>query len=403
MGNASQHESGSDEVGSSGRTPLMDPVQADLEDSSESKLESGMALCLSGGGYRAMLFHAGVLLRLNEIGYLARLRRISSVSGGSITAARLGLVWKDLHFEEGVATDLVEKVITPIWNLAGHTIDSGAILGGILTPLVSISDEVAKAYRKHLYGDATLQDLPDDTDGSAPRFIINATNVQTGALWRFSRPYMGDYRVGRTYLPSVSLAEAAAASSAFPPVLSPMQLDLSRCVFPAEQGADLQQSPYTRRAFLTDGGVYDNLGLETAWKRYRTLLVSDGGGKMQPEPAPHTDWPRHAIRVNDIIDNQVRSLRKRQLIAALETKTLHDGAYWGIRSSLAAFPHPGPLRCPPEATHALANTPTRLATLDTVRRNRLINWGYAICGASIDSHHDPNLSPPSGFPFPDAV
>ena len=34
---------------------------------------------------------------------------------------------------------------------------------------------------------------------------------------------------------------------------------------------------------LTDGGVYDNLGLETAWKRYETILVSDGGGQMQPE------------------------------------------------------------------------------------------------------------------------
>jgi NTE family protein len=58
---------------------------------------------------------------------------------------------------------------------------------------------------------------------------------------------------------------------------------------------------------LTDGGVYDNLGLETAWKRYKTVLVSDGGGKMSPEEEPKGDWARHSIRVNSVIDNQVRS------------------------------------------------------------------------------------------------
>src|SRR4029450_2758465 len=52
------------------------------------------ALALSGGGYSAMLFHTGVLWRLHENGQLAKLRRISSVSGGSIVAALLGLKWK---------------------------------------------------------------------------------------------------------------------------------------------------------------------------------------------------------------------------------------------------------------------------------------------------------------------
>jgi NTE family protein len=52
--------------------------------------EAGIALCLSGGGYRAMLFHLGALWRLNELGYLAKLARVSSVSGGSIEEARSG-------------------------------------------------------------------------------------------------------------------------------------------------------------------------------------------------------------------------------------------------------------------------------------------------------------------------
>ena len=46
----------------------------------------GIALCLSGGGYRAMIFHLGALWRLNQLGFLKNLSRVSSVSGGSITA-----------------------------------------------------------------------------------------------------------------------------------------------------------------------------------------------------------------------------------------------------------------------------------------------------------------------------
>ena len=51
---------------------------------------------------------------------------------------------------------------------------------------------------------------------------------------------------------------------------------------PGRERARCTQPPYTTEAVLSDGGVYDNLGLETAWKRYTTILVSDGGGKMGP-------------------------------------------------------------------------------------------------------------------------
>ena len=72
---------------------------------------------------------------------------------------------------------------------------------------------------KHLFGTDTLQNLPEK-----PRFVINATNVQTGSLWRFSREYMADYRIGRFPEPEVELAVAVGASSAFPPVLSPVRM-----------------------------------------------------------------------------------------------------------------------------------------------------------------------------------
>jgi hypothetical protein len=75
-------------------------------------LTDGIALSLSGGGYRAMLFHVGSLWRLAQLGILSleshtavaptgapipigQLQRVSSVSGGSIEAAQLALRWQE--------------------------------------------------------------------------------------------------------------------------------------------------------------------------------------------------------------------------------------------------------------------------------------------------------------------
>lgn len=360
--------------------------------------QDGIALCLSGGGYRAMLFHLGALWRLNEFGYLPRLARISSVSGGSIVAGVVGLKWRQLTFDAaGTAGNFGDEVVAPLRAFADRTIDEGAIIGGILTP-GSIADKLTAAYRDHLFGRATLQDLPADP----PRFVLNATNVQTGALFRFSRPFMADYRIGFVPRPRVELAVAVAASSAFPPVLSPLTLTLDAAMWAPPSGndsEDLHEEPFMTRVVLTDGGVYDNLGLETAWKKYRTVLVSDGGGKIQPEADPAHDWARHALRVNDLIDNQVRSLRKRQVIAAYEAGD-RAGTYWGIRSQIADYYAPDALDCPDELTVVLADTKTRLKRLDALLQERIINWGYAICDAAMRRWVDPALDAPTGFPYP---
>jgi NTE family protein len=195
-------------------------------DKQPAQPEDGIGLALSGGGYRAMVFHVGALIRLNEVALLRKIKRISSVSGGSITAGVLGTSWKDLKFTDDVAVNF-DVVVERVRQMADTTVDAGAIIGGILLP-GSISDRVAKAYDKTLFQGAKLDDLPDDSQPGNPRFVINATNIQTAALWRFSRNYMGDYRVGLVERPDVPLAVAVAASSAFPPVLSPSELDIEQ-------------------------------------------------------------------------------------------------------------------------------------------------------------------------------
>ena len=361
--------------------------------------EPGIALSLSGGGYRAMLFHVGALWRLNEWGYLKKLDRISSVSGGSITAGVLGFKWSKLAFDtSGVAQAFGAEIVTPIRGLADKTIDEGSIMAGIFMP-GSIADKVIDAYRKHLFDHANLQDLPDDP----PRFVINATSVQTGVLFRFSKPYIADYHVGMIRNPTVELAVAVAASSAFPPVLSPLKLELDPALWEPQTGPsspDTQKGAFRSDVVLTDGGVYDNLGLETAWKRYKTVLVSDGGGRMSSEEEPKGDWARHSIRVNSVIDNQVRSLRKRQLISSYDK--LRSGAYWGIRSDIKNYCLPDSLPCQFDKTVVLANTKTRLKRLDPVTQERLINWGYAICDTAMRKWADATLPKPNTFPYPDS-
>jgi NTE family protein len=360
-----------------------------------SALKDEIALCLSGGGYRAMLFHLGALWRLNEAGYLGRVSRISSVSGGSITAGALALHWKALGVSKGAPAPNFAIVVNAVRSLANHTIDAGAVLKGLVFP-GSISDRIRASYENLLFHGATLQDLPD-----APRFVINATNVQSGALFRFSKPYIWDWRVGQVRNPKVPLSVAVAASSAFPPVLSPAELDFKKlgCVFEPGSGKDLQIEPFISKAVLTDGGVYDNLGLETTWKQFRTILVSDGGGHFEPGGSPHRDWLRHVIRILGIIDNQVRSLRKRQVIDAFKSGS-RLGAYWGIRTDILDYRLADALPCPLGKTLKLAGVATRLKQIDTLQQERLINWGFAVCDAGMRRHVDPALPAPAGFPYP---
>ena len=108
------------------------------------------------------------------------------------------------------------------------------------------------------------------------------------------------------------------------------------------------------------------------------------------------------LRVNEIIDNQVRSLRKRQVIAAFQQGD-RDGAYWGIRTRHR--PTIGSRRAPalPRTSRRSAcRDPTRLAAMDERLQERLINWGYAVCDAAMRRWVVPNAPAPGGFPYPNA-
>jgi NTE family protein len=347
-------------------------------DPDEPRERAGIALCLSGGGYRAMVFHAGVLQGLDELGYLPRLDFVSSVSGGSLAAGVLALAWPRLRFDAttGRSENLDELVLRPLREMAGRDVDRPSVLSGLLTPRQRISDRVADAYREHLFGDATLQDLPD-----APRFVFCATNLQTTSLFRFSKRYVADYRLGLARGLDVPLAVAVGASSAFPPYLSPATLRIPAGAWdPAvpQALAEGVRDPIV----LTDGGVYDNLGLEPVLKRCTEILVSNGGGYVGHPPRIPVDWLRHLQRVSGVVDHQVRSLRKRMLVQGYRQGD-YRGAYWSIRSATADYlplpAHaPDPLPFPAARARELAAIPTRLARLGDADIEDLIRWGRVI-------------------------
>jgi NTE family protein len=363
-----------------------------------NKLEPGIGIALSGGGFRAMLFHAGALIRLNELGLLSRAQRISSVSGGSITAGHLALSWEALGSagSDGAFANFKPVIVEPILTFSRRKIDVVDALTGLL-PWTSAAEQVAESYEEHLFGKKTLQDTPEK-----PRFVFCATNLQTGVLWRFSREYAGDYVVGRIDKPKIRVSQAVAASSAFPPVLSPLVLNLPDGSFedwPSESSRPVDDiAAFRSRIVLSDGGVYDNHGVEPIIKRYLTNFVSDGGAPFRRLSALETDWISQLKRIVDVTDNQVRALRRRDLIARfIEGDKVGDeirlagghrmGAYWGIDTDPRKMNPANALPCDPSVTYKLARIGTRLSDLGEQISKQIINWGYAVSDRSLRTNY----------------
>jgi NTE family protein len=363
----------------------------------QEPLEDGIGLALSGGGFRATLFHTGALWRLNELGWLSRLARISSVSGGSMTSGLLAVRWHRLVFANGVATNFVTEVVDSLRTFTERSVDTRSIFEGILSIGETIADAVRKELEDHLVGHTTLAELPD-----SPRFVFNATNLSTGVSFRFSKPYAGDYRIGLIPNPGFSVALAVGASAAFPPVLSPVRVAVDPASWQHVPGADLYNDvEYRSRLLLSDGGVYDNMGLETVWRRFRTVLVSDAGAPFPMVADTATDWLRQTLRVLNVAVNQSRALRKRVLIDQFERG--RAGVYWGITTDITAYGAAGALPVRADVASALARVRTRLNPFTKAEQCALINWGYALADAAMRRRVLPADPPPPApaWPYPD--
>ncbi len=353
----------------------------------QRELEPGIGLAMSGGGYRATLFHVGAIIRLYEFDLLKDLSRISSVSGGSITAGRLAIVWDKLKSRD----DLFTHFVDPLRRLTGKTLDRSAIFRGLVLP-GTISDVVARKLDKELYGGATLQDLPN-----WPLFTINATNMESGRLWRFQKASMRDWKVGGIMKPTVKIAQAVTASAAFPPVLSPFRLRVQPEDFDVrEDGVD---DRFLRDISLTDGGVYDNYGLEPVWKRFQTVLVSDGGSALTMESRIGRNWITQLQRTVSVIHSQVHALRSRTIVEKYLAKE-REGAFWSISTPPSRFKVEPYFEVSDKAALEIAQIATRLKSMSAKQQERLINFGYIQCDNAIRSYFRVGADRGAALPFP---
>ena len=337
----------------------------------------------------------GALIRLNEIGLLTQIERISSVSGGSITAGILAKAWPNFHLEDGVVANFDEEVTKRVREFCSQSIDTTAVTLGALNPLKSIGEVLADIYNDKLYHNTKLQDLMD-----VPQFVFCATNLQTGRLVRLSKVRLADHTIGEIKLPDVDLATAVAASSAFPPVLSPVIIDASHMQWTDFPGTlYFNDKSFTRRLSLTDGGVYDNLGLETT-DSFKTVIVSDAGAPFSSQAEANPMWPQQALRSLDIATDQARALRKR-LLHAESAAAGNPYVYAGIDSKPGEYSAKSTLKINEVLTLPLARMRTRLNPFSEKEQGQLINWGWFMMDLSLRSHLKQDVPAPHNWPCPD--
>src|SRR3954465_12585304 len=188
-----------------------------------------IGLALSGGGFRATLYHLGLVRFLRDAGLLSQVTHITSVSGGSVFAAHLVLNW-DLYNGspndfEAAASQLLSIVRMDVRNrIVRRALLNGPSrwprrLLGLSNRKLTPTGLLEYHYEKHLYGDAGLFELPQ-----SPQLHILATNLTEGCLCSFTRDGLLMMRrqpghrfrvdripIGLATVPRVSMAQAIRA------------------------------------------------------------------------------------------------------------------------------------------------------------------------------------------------
>ena len=355
-----------------------------------------IGLALSGGGFRATLFHLGAIWRLNEMGLLSEVTHVSSVSGGSILAGLMATRWTNFKFRSGVVVNLNDEIVDPIWKFCGRNIDLGAAVFGIFAGTWKLE----QSYREHLVDASELQDLPDH-----PKFVFNATHIETGRNCTLSKDGLHTWRLGDIKVPHLTLAKVIAASSACPPYFPAVTLNLDASAFmKTEEYTDLfHRDDLKRKISLTDGGAYDNLGVQ-AIQNFPIMLISDGSAPLR---ATHGKWfarqfNHRFMRPMEATQEQTRAIRRHNIVGDFLSGRKR-GASWHATTNIRSYPDPNlsPFNINPKWNDALASIRTRLNAFTDAEKSRLINWGYVLCDLSIRSYYRKGEAPPNNLPYPD--
>jgi NTE family protein len=157
---------------------------------------------------------------------------------------------------------------------------------------------------------------------------------------------------------------------------------LANNVVKPTQGADLHRPPFTEMAVLTDGGVYDNLGLERVWKRCRTILVSNAGKNTPDIGSPTGRWVGQLFRTLNLVQQQAENSRKR-ILFGISNMGQRRVAFWSIDTPSSAYGLADALDLSPEEAARAANLRTRLNSFSAAEIDLLLRAGYAGADASL--------------------
>jgi len=341
-----------------------------------------VGLALSGGGYRASLFHIGVLARLAERDVLRGVEVLSCVSGGSILGAFYYLRVRELLQSKGDDKITADDYIELVQKLARDFVS--AVQGNARVRLIgnvkdnwkmavrtdySRTDRVAELFQTLIYaqvkkdgadGDWRMNDLfinPSGRDGFSPRYdnwerqakvpilVLNATTLNTGHSWQFTASWMGEPpdlldervdanpRLRRMYYADAPLpyrdepprlADAVAASACVPGLFPPIQLD------GLYEGHSVQ---------LVDGGVHDNQGVASLIEQdCAVMLVSDASGQMGERKDPGRLLLSVATRSNSILMSRVRGAQLADLAGRRRAGSLRRLMVVHLKKGLPAPP-----------------------------------------------------------------
>lgn len=281
-----------------------------------------IALSLSGGGIRAMMFHMGVLQALAERGAFERISHVSSVSGGSLLT---GLIFHENNMRWPTSEEYLNHVQPALRKkLCVTSMQWGAAMQLCnwrnWQYLLSRSNLLASTLLHDWEITEKLSDLP-----SHPEWSINGTTAETGKRFRFKNDSLGDYTLGYAKPNNVLLAVAMAISAAFPVGLGPLALKTIGFNWEKRESWDskeiIKSPPKWKTIHLYDGGLYDNLGLEPLLDvgenklkvSSSRLIVSDAGAPLPAKALFASLSPFRIKRLLDIVTDQTRALRVRTL------------------------------------------------------------------------------------------
>jgi len=340
-----------------------------------------VGLGLSGGGFRASLFHIGVLAKLAELDVLRHVEVLSCVSGGSIIGAHYYLEMRKLFKEkqdDEISRDdyieiikrISEQFLTGVQRNIRTRVaaEFTTNLKMIFLPNYSRTERVGELYEEELYAKVEdgeghhprwLNDLfiaPKGEDkGFAPKhdnwrraakvpiLILNATTLNTGHNWQFTASWMGEppvaintevdgnYRLRRMYYEDapfdhqqIRLGHAVAASACVPGLFEPIVLD------------KLYKDVTVR---LVDGGVHDNQGVMGLLEQDCTvLIVSDASGQMETQDDPSRGLIGVPLRSNSILMARVREAEYRELDARRRSSLVRKLVYLHLKKDLEVSP-----------------------------------------------------------------